>query len=178
MNVRFSERSLHRRFYDATYDPGMVWDGRHYVHREPNNLCPYFWKIVLAVFLLPLTWPAYLKELVFGRESFGMKIGFGLAVHVCIAVVLVGTIATFPEHPLWIGLLYMTGYILAVVLVLGLALVVFAGIVAAIKVGLEELSRRRARAKMEAPTDENSPLIRSKVRAYKEKVCPRIDWKL
>lgn len=50
MNITFNVYSFHARFFRLAYNRS----------RLPENLCPYFWLLVLAVIMLPLTFPSYL----------------------------------------------------------------------------------------------------------------------
>ncbi len=48
--ITLNENSWHYKLYSATY----------YNYNKIENFCPYFWKTIFALLMLPLTWSTYL----------------------------------------------------------------------------------------------------------------------
>jgi hypothetical protein len=100
MEVLFDENSWHTRLYRATYDVQIDewghdvdarWD-RYDMGKVdkplPTNLCPYFWKVVAALFFLPLTWVGYYFSVKEDMEfrGFFKKLLAGVAFYLVLAL--------------------------------------------------------------------------------------------
>lgn len=61
--MKLNPRSWHAELYCNAY--GKDYD------QLPNNLCPYFWKLIIILVLLPITWPVALFNRIEGRSYSG-----------------------------------------------------------------------------------------------------------
>ena len=156
----FSTRSWHRRIHDRLYkgDP-------------PRSLCPYFWRVVGATLLAPLWVPGWLANEMMEQYGDHRPRSLWGVVGYCFigAVVWIGVaFFSFIGYQAvldWKGLLTFLGVL---TLILGsIAGVVFGG------AWLHDRYSSHASAVEEGRTD---PLLPSAARAFKERVCPFIDW--
>jgi hypothetical protein len=125
----------------------------------PTNFCSYFWALLLAAFLFPITWLSYpldcwsLTERVW--KSF------------CVFMGLVGTAFYIS---LWIESPFKTGAVTFLVLV---ALVL---LIAVIGGGVWCLERWDSRQPKPTVISEVFEVVRGQVEAVKENYCPKIEW--
>lgn len=165
--LEFSTNSWHGKLYKFAYGYGNY----SYPRQFPSNLCPYFWKIVLAILLMPILLITELPLLVFPESrrdvkydgALGSNIVFGIASWLGISLIFCAITAIFIWHPVKDSLWQM-------VVIMGrgvLTLVVFGLTVLWIT---EWHTRRKRRPK-------NPSLLSSYIQAKKDKLCPKINWK-
>ena len=155
----------------------------------PNNLCPYFWKLVLAwLILIPYSMvciPVILSE-IFDKDykyydnSTGKRIGFSLLIYFMVFVVfsmlsLFGLFFIEPE----VGSLYMNMVITGVFVWITTVVI---GIIEGVKY-FKEWNRERkikydesGRIINNRPTEKKPLLIVEFIRAKYNRYCPKIEW--
>lgn len=173
--MKLSTKSWHAKLFDLTY-PTVL----------PKNLCPYFWKIVLAciIFIPMAAWftPLYLfkrvdklfnKEVDFSISSDGFcSVLFAAAFAINVAVFLLFGMAAMWFFPIdfnkeanWVQVVGIIGWTITILVGSGIGF-------AMIKEKIEERKERRGGA-----TKEPSPNILVEfIKAKYNKYCPQIDW--
>lgn len=152
----------------------------------PNNLCPYFWKVVLAyLIIIPYTLLAlpYLIGLAISKESskndsFGKRIGIGFVLYFfmwCAASVLCFIAMFFitpVRHSLYEFMAMLGGLVCFVCLAIGVGYLI------------DEYKENRRKSKIKYNEhgyriykEPKSNLIVEFVKAKYGKYCPKIDWK-
>jgi uncharacterized membrane protein YagU involved in acid resistance len=144
----------------------------------PTNLCPYFWKLVMAyVFVIPLfiiSLPYVIIEKYSSSESLGNRIGLGLVGWFVLFLLIVVLIAALsPIMLFWytpiedssLEILIICGLL---TWVLGLTI----GVMWFIHHLGEKIKERRNLPKKE----KRSNIIVEMVKATYYKYCPKIDW--
>lgn len=155
----------------------------------PNNLCPYFWKLVFAWFIvIPYSLfclPVILMEL-FDKtyevtdNSTGKRIGYSLLTYFLLFLAgcmlsSVGFFFVLPEKDSFYGFMGTLGFCLWVT-----------GVVLGIIEGVKALTEWNYRRKIkydeddyriwEEPTEKQPSIIIEFVKAKYNKYCPKIDW--
>lgn len=144
VDVQETEMKLNResrvaRFYYATY--------RHL----PTDLCRFWWKLLGAIALLPLTWWTYFtRDSKRGYMDLDERCGIGVAVWMAIAA-LTGLVVVFLWN--WIALLVILGVLLIIAALLSLP-------------------------EWGDCVFDSTPVTvaRERYKAFKEGYCPRIEW--
>lgn len=143
-------RFYKRTFFLADYD-------------LPKNFCGFFWKLIIAFIVLPITWWTYRVDDKPGRDSpiddFGSRVGLGVAVPIMLAIVLLiifGILVTAVSYP-------KVSTVVASVILFAVLTV--------------WLNTRRNGNPVERFTHEVLDIATTKVESVKDNYCPRIDWK-
>jgi hypothetical protein len=170
MEVNFNKNSWHARFYSYAY-------GERYL---PQNLCPYFWKVVAAIVVLPFTWIGYLPVLDMGRESLAMKAAPTLVIKLVWALLSIYSFAILHKcfgvganASSWLS--WTIGAPILGAIVFGFFYV--AGL--AIKALAEKVTKNReAKREMEflTPKPKEDNFVLAFVKAKKQEYCPSINW--
>lgn len=138
--MEINKNSWHSKFYYVSY-------------RElPQSLCEYFWKLVLALTLLPLTWAGYAIKS--SREQiYGVKINTGLIFWMLFwfvpYMVSIGNNTSFLQSLI----LSIGGYIFLTVVTLITILIIY------------------LISKSKKPN-----IVTERWKAFKGKYCPQITW--
>jgi hypothetical protein len=150
--VVLSKKSWHTWLYRQFFS--------EYSLRKTNNLCPYFWKIVLCVIILPVSFVLALPALIFmlvadikDKSSLGESVGKGFAMWAALGLVI-NMIAIFFTANKAVQLFGLIGWTFGGVLVLGLIITLIS----------ESLENR-------------TTLVGEFMKAKKNKYCPKIEWK-
>ena len=161
-----------------------------YVTKElPNNLCPYFWKLVLAwLVLIPYSLVClpvilaeiYDKEYSYTDNSTGKRIGlstliYGMLFFILCMISFFGLFFIEPEKDSFYGFMRTIGGLLWVISIV-------IGIIEGTK-ALKEWNRTRKIKYDEngyriwnQPKEEKTYLVVEFVKAKYNKYCPKIDW--
>lgn len=156
-HMKIKRTSWHAKFYKAIYVANTL----------PTNLCPYFWKLVLAVITLPITSVSFL-----GRcRSFGDRFAWLVAAFFIELVIF----AVGLPFSIWLGFISADNQInwhdFFIANGMGIA-----GCAAIALIGYlcEMLSKRNYKT---AKVKEKQPNILVEfVKAKKNKHCPMIEW--
>ena len=161
-----------------------------YVTKElPNNLCPYFWKLVLAwLVLIPYSLfclPVILHELFdknyrYTDNSTGKRIGISTVIYGMIFLILCmilffGLFFIKPEKDSLYGFMVTIGGLLWVISIV-------IGIIEGTKALNEWNQRRKIKYDEDGyriwdePKEEKTYLVVEFVKAKYNKYCPKIDW--
>lgn len=155
----------------------------------PNNLCPYFWKLVLAwLVLIPYSLvcaPVIILELTdknykYTTNSTGKRIGFGILIYFilfCISSMLsvIGCFFITPEKYTFYAFMVTLGF-----MVWAVAIVV--GVIEGYKAFKEWNYRRKIKYNEDGyriwdePKEERTYLVVEFAKAKYNKYCPKIDW--
>ncbi len=151
--------------YCLTKSTNEYWESREYStipykYTLPDNLCQYFWQLVIAIISLPLTIWCLPGQLLFGVKPNGYWIRL---VYSIITLFIIFLIAVF-------GIKFMTdpaGYGIKISKVIGLIVGVIA--IIALIVGIA--------SKFKDLSDSDTvKIINAKIASKKSKICPRINW--
>lgn len=136
------------QFYRWTYD-----------RKCPNDLCTFFWKLLFATVVFPITWLTYPWDLdhVAKRVFAGIAMWVGLLAVAGIASVTLGGDLFF---------VYIIGGLAAIAV--GCVLLVGTGVGAVAGVGF---------GYRKVVESEIVQVVVERKRAFKDNYCPRIDWK-
>ena len=163
-SVEFNEKSWHSKLYKRAYYQ------KHFGGSPlPDNLCPYFWKVMFVLVTLPLSWMFVLGGL---KESYFVKIGLGASTYFALGLAtMLG--CGFNMHflhwwtdPYWIG--YTLVGVVGFVLIIGGLLVASLGI---------DWAYHKCKDAYRGTSDREPSLVGSKVSSWYNKVCPKINWK-
>ena len=144
----------------------------------PTNLCPYFWKLVMAyVFAIPLfiiSLPYVIIDKDSCNESLGSRIGLGF---VCWFILFLLIVALSPIMLFWytpvkdsfLEILIYCGFLTWVV---GLLI----GIIWFIHYLGEKIKERKWESRNLPKKEKRSNIIVEMVKATYYKYCPKIDW--
>ena len=157
LNRNNKSAKLYRWFYETT--------------EMPDNLCQYFWELVLAIIISPikitLELPTFIVEKITREESGGKKFAIGIIywfILICGLCVLFSATRFFYD--------YKEGSLPDIISVVGLAIIagVIGGFIIVFIVCLVEdyILRRKDKKKKN--------LIVEFIKAKKNKYCPKIDW--
>ena len=155
----------------------------------PTNLCPYFWKLVLAwVVLIPyslvclpmILTEIYDKEYKYTDNSTGKRIGLGVIVYFMLLAItsMISLICAFFVSPEKNGLYGLLASFGAMVWVIAIVIGVIGGTIAfkewndRRKIKYDEYGRRI----WNQPKEEKTYLIIEFTKAKYNKYCPKIDW--
>lgn len=166
MNTLLTKKSWHARAYAYSWARDYRLDGL------PHNLCPYFWKTLLGLLLLPISWMGRFLPRHNERHHNCISHLHSVFLVFCISLALSimgcmigGTVLTLiyggtplPQHSI---LMFVFGIpILAVFLAIILG-----------SVKIMALSSKRFRK------TEGGTIIRTMIKSKKQKICPSITWK-
>lgn len=204
MITKLNPHGLMARLYRNFYNTGVL----------PNNLCPYFWKLIFAIIALPFVYPAliinyldepfyyekwYYDEYKSFRGGGNMKIAWGLPIN--IGLLFVGAWFSKLVYPnifeyMAIWKYYVNGLIIVVSLVLFFKLLAFAIRKLFPAKPAKEMNEEEWEAHL-IEEDKKWELKHQKKRerkerwqrsfvyltwrafvAWKDRVCPQIEWKI
>lgn len=157
MNVEFNENSWHSQLYERAYDS---W--------RPDNLCPYFWKILWVLVTLPIS----CIGMAFGKNAdYSEKIGMTFATYfVSVVATLMGchvnrVFLQWWSDPYWIAYTVLG----LAIITLGIALVfgVMFGVAYIVDV-VQSKARKGYKP---------SSLVGAKIHSVWHGLCPKITWK-
>lgn len=159
--MKIKRTSWHAKFYKAIYVTDTL----------PTNLCPYFWKLVLAVITLPITSVSFFGKCYRFADRFSWLAITIFIEHVVFAIGLCFSLM-FGLVPIK-GLFTFHDFLIAngmgIVGVAGIALIMFTWCKVA------EYNDRRM-AKVKAPKVKQPNVLVEFVKAKKNKHCPMIEW--
>jgi hypothetical protein len=160
--MKASTNSLHARLYDFTYDSTL-----------PDNLCPYFWKLIWATVIFPFNLFLQLPGLIVGERfcennnmyMLGSKRAAGLMFYLASIALFVWGISTFHWVKAICGAYSYnseaanTGWLINLLI---------AGTTLALWLSTKEgyTSKRK----------ENPSIIKEFIKAKYNNYCPKIDW--
>jgi len=147
--------------------------------KMPQNLCPYFWKLLVAwgvsLPLLCLTFPyEIMNRLIFKENSSEFPIPGRIFLSFVIVVLLAAVIALLSAFSLFWG--WPPEDTLRASLVQGGLFLWMIAIIVGITLGLIELQKKR-KEKREEVRESKDNLIVEFVKAKYHKYCPQITWK-
>lgn len=147
--MKLSSNSWHTAFHDASYPNLMIGD----------NFCNYFWELVIAMVLFPLSWPFYVRKDTTGA-TFIIKVILGGAIQGIIGGLIYLVCTRTVEDFLIIGF-----WILLVVLII--AIVCFF---------IWFFNESETSKTINKNLGELGDIIKEGVVSTKERYCPKIDW--
>lgn len=156
--MKIKKTSLHARFYKFMY----------LTDKLPTNLCPYFWKLVMAIITLPLTFPSFIFT---NNRSFGSRFD-PLAIMIVLEMLIFGVGG-------------LTSLIFGLVKnddpmnLTTFGLINFAGILGWIMIALACYTAHwiSERKEVYLGKKEKKPnIIIEYIKAKKNKACPMIEW--
>lgn len=150
-------------------------DNRIYEHKLPRSICPYFWKLVLAVLLFApftiiiLPWliveMIQEKDVVQKQKKGGFfdegRIILGLGIWFFISILVSMVLYPFNNANKLMESLAICGYLMTIITVFFLLIV-----------GTSNLIKRITRKK----TESKPSVLSTYIQARKDKVCPPIQW--
>lgn len=172
--MKASKNSLHSKLYQFFYNKKVL----------PNNLCPYFWKLVIAtILILPLfiiQLPSRIENLI--KKEYRHQwdhAGWGILLYLLLCSYLVFSYATFE----WIkAMLHCYSYNSNAAMagcILNLIVVTILLCIAGWQTG-KRMGKRSAeieREQSEKPPVEKKPsIIIEFIKAKYHKYCPTIEW--
>ena len=144
----------------------------------PTNLCPYFWKLVMAyVFAIPLfiiSLPYVIIEKYSSSESFGNRIGLGFVYWVILFLLIaaLSPIMLFWYTPVKDSLLEILIHCGFLTWMAGLLI----GIIWFIHYIQDKIKERKWESRNLPKEEKRSNIIVEMVKATYYKYCPKIDW--
>jgi len=158
MEVTFSKTSWHGKFYYFIYKDNPS---------QQINLCPYFWKIATGILTLPLIWiGCIIQNRTLAKNSWFENFFLTILSYSLIIFFLAIGETFLPGWPWWVQILNSMGRC-------------FIGFII-ILATLATLDSLKAfyvfkTTKAKAQTRQDS-LFFSKIKAWKNKICPQINW--
>ena len=166
--MKASKSSLHAKLYEFTYGDNL-----------PSNLCPYFWKLVIAtVFFIPaciIQLPYFIIGITTKQSVNEIDVEsrwiFGLIIWICAILITVYGYATYE----WIRAIRdLREYDQAsanVGMVINISLLIFgfSFLLSHIRIGIRSASNPSV-------TEKHPGIISEFVKAKYNKYCPKIDW--
>lgn len=178
--MKLTKNSWHHTFYMLTYG------------KESNhNFCDYFWSLVFAMILLPVSWVSYIiwslassekkykpeyycekrEQWIADEEMTFMEkymrnhapLWFKSFISVAVQLVIFGIIS---------GLIFHTRQFLVTSAYFILGSVVIASVI----IGIYKFSKSSTVEKIDKNVSEIRKIAKEGVKSIKEKYCPRIDW--
>lgn len=139
--MKLKRTGLLARFYEWSYGEDV-----------PDNLCPYFWKIIAAVALFPLSWATWWVP---EKPPFVVRVIMGAVLQLAGLFLMAALIGPFFGDWKWtIGLVVIT-------------------VVVALVAAIHLIADRQTRPEF---VDEFTEMYTAKKQSFTEKYCPRIDW--
>ena len=184
MEVDLKEKSWHTSLYKWTYqkrkfDDNKWWsrsydnqipreDCYYYDSKLPNNLCPYFWKVVLAIVMSPFLVMSVPNSKIFRVKTHDLtdKVWASLffLLYSSGSFIFIISLYLYP---------FKTSLITASV-VLGIAFIVGCALLIN---WLSETNWSTKYKYKEKSDNQTMILLKSFIKAKKNKVCPKINWK-
>jgi len=164
MEINLNKNSFTPRLYKWFYNVDYL----------PQNLCPYFWKVVIMYILLPfLGIPILIGQLAEKDSNAFVKTGVGIIL-IVLSIFLISTIISpivlFNYLVLHVKPNEMYGKIMELGLTIWFPLIVF-GIWTACEKSYEYITNRKK------PIPEESNVVVAFVKAKFHQICPSINWK-
>lgn len=168
MKLEWNKKSWHARLYRNTY----------YVCDMPDNICEYWWKLLLAIVLFIPCWPGHLLNYTddkwkIGHGAEGKTVWWWLHIPVVLILTILwmDTIYGKPEH--WAHWVKVWGwYPIGIAVGLG-ASIIFIGVLFLIA-GIMYLTEN---VKWNKKTDRKASPVTEGFKAWKDKYCAKITWK-
>lgn len=156
--MEINKNNWHAKFYYWTYK------------NHPNSLCPYFWKLILAFVLLPLTFVGYLIPTFREDEDNVLSVYFAVTV---LFWILLGFGWETGNNMFETYHIFLSTFLGFLILLFGIAvaLTVLFGIGYFFAEWLPEHIYKNRR---EEP---KTNLIKERIKAFKGKYCPKITWR-
>lgn len=151
--MEISKKSWHARLYKFSYD------------ELPNNFCEYFWKLFLAVVLLPISWIGCL----FNK---GEKLAENVFITIAFYLGLIFLPLAIAEKQY--GALSFKSYLIGLGYIIG-SIAMTSGVLYCIY-SISQWQDNRTSRKV-AVKEKKPNLIKERYKAFKGKYCPKINWK-
>lgn len=136
-----------------------MWSYNTPYWRLPNDLCTYFWKLLFAIVVFPLTWLSY----PFKCNHIFSRIGVSL---LCLlGLILIGLPIGLQKWGVFIILGIVIGMLVGITATIGLI---------AFVCGL--LTETYYKVRSTSTVEELMSIVRERKTGFKEKYCPRIEW--
>ena len=159
------------------------WYAQLYMHTYstcflPNNLCAFFWKMLLAVILLPITWVLLIPSFIFSKErpdKIGNKvlISFGLNI---VGLLVYGL--TFLQNKKD-GSIHWYYPALGILMLLGVGIVIYIFVRLCSLISETSLWQSIASTFRRQSSSYKEPktwIVTEFIKAKKNKYCPKITW--
>jgi hypothetical protein len=149
---------------------------RTYGTELPDNLCPFFWKMILAIVMFPVTWPCIVIELLIlddpSKTRWSGRLFYGFATNVLSIIVCASIMAHYTKHIFY----WWTSIVGFIITIIGVAsiLAVIGGLVwlgDTIRLGIVSFFRKKKK------TVPKQSILSEYVKARFGKYCPKITWK-
>lgn len=154
------------------------WLYRNTYQGTPKSLCPYFWKLLFAIIMLPLTWVGYLFPGT--REGKNMFLNF-IITFMFMALLVVGHgvgMENYPESNSFIATIIGLGLLTGVSLIIILAGLLIFGLIHAIREGVTYIEDKRYYKhlkELEKGKEPKKYILIEWWKAFKSKYCPKLE---
>lgn len=158
--MKLNLNSWHAKLYKNSYN-GL-----------PETLCPYFWKLLLAIVLLPITFVGYLFPFI--REAKSLFLNF-LATFIAAAII----VTSYGLGENFIEYCSLKDQIIGFMIGLGTMILVFAAITAILFVIFyldDYLEDRKYQRRWNRNEPKKQWIIVEWWKGFYGKYCPRINW--
>lgn len=163
MEVNFKKDSWHAKLYSVGYGP---WT------KLPANLCPYFWKVVLLVALMPISWLGYAVKSI-RHDEIQWKVMFTLLFKISFLIAGMPALTILKVN----GITGLGAVVFSYTIGAALFVAFLAGVGFLINKGIDKLvawNYRERPSKPQKPKEDN--IVLAFVKAKKQKYCPVINW--
>lgn len=146
-------------------------------HKLTKSLCKYFWQMIFAIIIAPISFINHTCNLIFNRKEpgDGMHSGYGTVIHFVILMVGMMILTKNDVTPEFNYLYFMlVGAIGAVGFIIFIGVVV--GIIYLIKSGYEKLKESYNDGKDTNYEEPKDNAVKSYVKGFFNKYCPKIEW--
>lgn len=129
----------------------------------PNSLCPYFWMLLIAVILFPITWVSYPFYACNVVSRFFKSLGCW-ATFVAAGALLSNVV--MGDYTLILIILTLIGIVAAGIIIVSIGALIAGGTAAA----CQKVSKSNF-------VQETKSIISEKSSSFKDSYCPKINWK-
>lgn len=154
------------------------WLYKHSYSGTPQTLCPYFWKLLFAIVLLPITFMGYLIPAVRHDRNLFLH---GLVTFLIGFLIFLGFILgeKHYEGNILLATLYGLGTMLLTICIVCVAGALIAGLIFSIREAVIYIQDKREDAYYERLAEGKEPkkyILVEWWKGFKGKYCPRINW--
>lgn len=163
--MKLNPKSWYVWLYRSSYNLGT---------RElPNNLCPFFWKLVASIIMLPLSWIGHLFN-IGDINCNAIDSGSGVSAFIVISGLVIAAQDNIKHFTFNLVFKYYALGILALVLI-AIALGIVAGVMWVIG-AIYEYIRDKWQNRPYTYKEKQPSIITTFIKAKYNKYCPKIEW--
>lgn len=164
MNLQL--KSWHTILYKNTYQ-GL-----------PDSLCPYFWKLLIAMLLLPITWGGYVIPNIRYTKSIFLNFMTTVCFYTIGYIIYNISLSIYPEQEgIWemlLGITVATGYIVGVTVAISAIFILIYLASTYISDTTKSVMYKRRLTNEDKP--KKTYILIEWYKAFKGKYCPKINW--